>query len=595
MTLAQDAGVVNVGIIHTYLQLGETQPTQKGGVAGVTECQERPFVNENRVEFQTALEQVEKALEKSDSDWFLPYEHPTIVDIQYVCSMERMVASAMFFKGLDVREEFQSIDRWLRAFEALPCYQATKGDFYSHCMALEPRYGPASGSNHRMRDELMPEKLGEPIHFCWTCQQQRSWNYRLPFKFERDLEALTQTDFTSRIHYVQASWSLLKNCNAVVRYCCRAAGGQQGLWAKGRPDRSRLADPQAAILEPLLLPLELVICTVAEEIFAESNAEQVRLRIRETVKAMPGLEQQLSVCVAYLRDRVGCPAASGDGGDLPLPSAKVLRSYLAETYRALRGRAHLVRYGAALAKLLEKWHHGKDPHIVLADVRYAALYFRCPDVILSAASLALDAKVPKSKSETVRVYSKEGLNSIPMTRAGANPVATTLGLALLLFVAVRPAAAMRLEPGASELLRSFAGMMQKEQPDPMAEMKMPQPLTNLEAAFSHLNDSNISFEDQAKEQVASMINSGKKLVQDEEVDDPKSFLARGQTCKRKCQKKMKKHLGNTCEHLEFQLEKAKEVDHAHLIDSVKNALSVCKTSAKHHQEYCTWKCWREEL
>jgi hypothetical protein len=31
---------------------------------------------------------------------------------------------------LDVREEFQSIDRWLRAFEALPCYQATKGDFY---------------------------------------------------------------------------------------------------------------------------------------------------------------------------------------------------------------------------------------------------------------------------------------------------------------------------------------------------------------------------------------------------------------------------------------------------------------------------------
>ena len=68
--------------------------------------------------------------EKSDSDWFLPYEHPTIVDIQYVCSIERMVASSMFFKGLDLREDFQSIDRWLRAFEALPCYQATKGDVY---------------------------------------------------------------------------------------------------------------------------------------------------------------------------------------------------------------------------------------------------------------------------------------------------------------------------------------------------------------------------------------------------------------------------------------------------------------------------------
>lgn len=296
------------------LQLLELHRAVVGAWSTYMFCQERPFVNENRVEFQTALEQVEKALEKSDSDWFLPYEHPTIVDIQYVCSMERMVASAMFFKGLDVREEFQSIDRWLRAFEELPWYRATKGDFYSLCMALEPRHGPAVGSNHRMRDELLPA------------------NYKLPFKFERDLEALTRTDFTSRIHYVQASWSLLKNCDAVVRYCCRAAGGQQGLWAKGRPDRSRLADPQAAILEPLLLPLELVICTVAEEIFAESGAEQVRLRIRETVKAMPGLEQQLSVCVAYLRDRIGVPR------DLPLPSAKVLRSYLAETYRALRGR-----------------------------------------------------------------------------------------------------------------------------------------------------------------------------------------------------------------------------------------------------------------
>lgn len=39
--------------------------------------------------------------EKSDSAWFLPYEHPTIVDIQYVCSIERMVASAMFFKAHD--------------------------------------------------------------------------------------------------------------------------------------------------------------------------------------------------------------------------------------------------------------------------------------------------------------------------------------------------------------------------------------------------------------------------------------------------------------------------------------------------------------
>ena len=82
------------------------------------------------MDFQSALEQVQRALEKSDSKWFLPYEHPTIVDIQYVCSMERMVASAMFYKGLDIREIFPAIDSWLRSFEAIPWYNATKGDFY---------------------------------------------------------------------------------------------------------------------------------------------------------------------------------------------------------------------------------------------------------------------------------------------------------------------------------------------------------------------------------------------------------------------------------------------------------------------------------
>ena len=295
----------------TALQLLELHRAVFGAWSTYMFREERPFVSESRVEFQTALEQVEKALEKSDSAWFLPYEHPTIVDVQYVCSIERMVASAMFFKAEDLRD-FQSIDRWLRAFEDLPWYQATKGDYYSLCMALKPRHGTPLGRNHRIRDELMPE------------------NYTLPFKFERDVEALTRQDFTKRMHHVEASWSLLKNCDAVAHYCCRAAGGQQGLWAKGRADRSTLADPQAAVLESLLVPVELLLCTIAEEIFAESPAEQVRLRVREAVKAVPGLEPQLAVCLAYLRDRIGVPR------DLPLPTAKVLRSYLSEACMELR-------------------------------------------------------------------------------------------------------------------------------------------------------------------------------------------------------------------------------------------------------------------
>lgn len=67
----------------------------------------------------------------------------------------------------------------------------------------------------------------------------------------------------------------------------------------------------------------------------------------------------------------------------------------------------------------------------------------------------------------------------------------------------------------------------------------------VQAAFTHLrNDSNVSLEDQAKEQVAALVNSVKSVVKEEEEE--KSFLAKGQSCKRKCAKKMDRHLGNTC-------------------------------------------------
>ncbi|CAK9018941.1 unnamed protein product [Durusdinium trenchii] len=145
-----------------------------------------------------------------------------------------------------------------------------------------------------------------------------------------------------------------------------------------------------------------------------------------------------------------------------------------------------------------------------------------------------------------------------------------------------------------DLFRRFAGLTHKAV-DPLHDVKLPS-LDGVQAAFTHLDeDSNVSFEDQAKEQVAALVNAGRNLENDEGVEDSQSFLERGQTCKRKCQKKMKKHLGNTCEHLEFRLEHAQKVEHDHLIESVKNALSVCKQSAKHHAEYCKWQCWREEL
>ena len=100
-----------------------------------------------------------------ESPFFLPYPHPTIVDMQYVSHVERAVASAMppgsdltnqgrafgkhkflwfarvtklrrpgqrYYKGYDVRKKFKNIDKWLSAYEKLPHYLATKSDYYTH-------------------------------------------------------------------------------------------------------------------------------------------------------------------------------------------------------------------------------------------------------------------------------------------------------------------------------------------------------------------------------------------------------------------------------------------------------------------------------
>mmetsp|Transcript_61533 Transcript_61533/g.144110 ORF Transcript_61533/g.144110 Transcript_61533/m.144110 type:complete len:162 (-) Transcript_61533:190-675(-) len=118
---------------------------------------------------------------------------------------------------------------------------------------------------------------------------------------------------------------------------------------------------------------------------------------------------------------------------------------------------------------------------------------------------------------------------------------------------------------------------------------------DIKEAFGSLDpDSNKSYETQAQEAIANLVNSVKSVVP-EEVKEEKSFLAKGQTCKRECQKEMKRHLGNTCEHLEFRVQEAKKVNHAHLIESTENVLKICKQSQKHHDEHCKWRCWREEL
>ena len=60
-----------------------------------------------------------------------------MIDFVYVSHVERMLASAAFWKGLDLRsgdekKRFPCLNAWLEAFEKREYYLAFKSDYYTH-------------------------------------------------------------------------------------------------------------------------------------------------------------------------------------------------------------------------------------------------------------------------------------------------------------------------------------------------------------------------------------------------------------------------------------------------------------------------------
>ncbi len=86
------------------------------------------------------LRRVDAALGETEGPWFLEGDAPSLVDLQYVSHVERMVASLLYWKGLRIRgASYRALDAWLDAFELRPAYLATKSDYYTHCMDIPPQ------------------------------------------------------------------------------------------------------------------------------------------------------------------------------------------------------------------------------------------------------------------------------------------------------------------------------------------------------------------------------------------------------------------------------------------------------------------------
>jgi len=182
--------------------------------------------------FLEVMSRVDTALGETEGPWFLGGDAPSLVDLQYVSHVERMVASVAFWKGMKIRGDgagFSNLDRWLQAFEERPAYMATKSDPYTHVMDIPPQYGPGFSI-----DEAKP--FADRI-------MGRDGSWSLPLRLDRASDHLAIEPLPPLINHGEeaarheAASKLIGNFDNVVRFAARGTG------KPGRPQFQVLSHP----------------------------------------------------------------------------------------------------------------------------------------------------------------------------------------------------------------------------------------------------------------------------------------------------------------------------------------------------------------
>ena len=101
---------------------------------------------QSRRAFEDTLDVVEEQLGVTPGPFFLK-QGLSIVDLQFVSHIERMLASVPYWAGFKIRggegsARWPNIDTWFDAFESMPSYMASKSDYYTHVQDIPPQYGP---------------------------------------------------------------------------------------------------------------------------------------------------------------------------------------------------------------------------------------------------------------------------------------------------------------------------------------------------------------------------------------------------------------------------------------------------------------------
>merc|ERR1711865_586927 len=111
----------------------------------------------NLAVFLEVLQMVDKALGQTDGPWML--EEFSIADVVFVPYVERMAASAFYYKGYVMRDEVRhpNVTAWFAALETRESYLGTQSDYHTHSHDLPPQMGGCfeNGSTEQQRMKQM--------------------------------------------------------------------------------------------------------------------------------------------------------------------------------------------------------------------------------------------------------------------------------------------------------------------------------------------------------------------------------------------------------------------------------------------------------
>lgn len=276
--------------------------------------------------FLDTLARVDQELSVTDGPWFLGGEAPSLVDLQYVTHIERILPSVLYWKGLSIRRTgtFPHLDQWLSAMEELPAYLASRSDYYTHIMVMPSQNGPGF---------MIPQAKSIAAQICGLT----GGSWRRPLDLNESLEHFPRPACSTDSNHPaeEAAFQVIINHGKVVHFACRGAGDP------GRPAfHAELADPYAEPNKDYAQPVDVCLRHVVHALLTGTTdsvmeaakkdlcRRQGNDELRENWEAYPDEEngsltyywnyetgevtwtaptQQLDTCLTYLRDRIGVP------------------------------------------------------------------------------------------------------------------------------------------------------------------------------------------------------------------------------------------------------------------------------------------------